>query len=279
MSQLKARLHGASVDSGTSEMSADCTACAFLDPDERTAERAQRSLDSGKDVLLLAGPWLSHGALGRLSEAAHRAGTRLAVLNPERFVPSRQLIREQLDSGRLGVPGLVRMHRWANSASAEGEMPVSLILDLDIAMWLMGETPDRAYAVEAQHLDRTGPIGRAMQVHLGFPSGGMALLDFAQRPPAHDSYQSLSVIGSSGAAYADDHQNMQLSYGGAGPPQAHRVSEQTTALVTLVQWFVTDLLQRETKPVDGGSPWTRVLEIAGAVRHSIESRQAVELAP
>jgi predicted dehydrogenase len=273
-SELAARLHGATVDCGDSEEPSSCTAAAFLDPTELATERAQRCLDSGQHVLLLAGPWLSEGALGRLSSAARNAGTRFAVLSPERFLPSRQLIREQLDSGRLGVPGLVRIHRWAHSASSVGEMPVPLLLDLDTAIWLMNETPDRVYALEAP---QSGLIGRPIQLHLGFSGGGMALIDFADQPPGRESYQSLSVIGSSGAAYADDHQNMQLLYSRAGPPQALQVNERRAALVALVQSFVTDLLEQKTESIDGAS-WMRVLEIARAARGSVASRQAVGLA-
>jgi predicted dehydrogenase len=273
VSDLSARLLGASVDSLVSEASAGCTAVAFLDPDDGAAQRAQASLAAGKDVLLLAGPWLSDDGLKRLSAAARQAGRSFAVLNPDRFAPSRRLIREQLDSGHLGAPGLVRIHHWGHSASAADELPAALILDLDIATWLMGEPPELAYAVEAPH-----PGGGAIQVHLGFPAGGMALIDFAQRPPGLDSYQSLSVIGSTGAAYEDDQPNMQLVYGSVGGPLAHRVSEHRTALVALVQSFVTELLDGQPGPVDNGASWLGVLEIARAVRRSVESRQAIELA-
>jgi predicted dehydrogenase len=269
VSALAARLHDASVVSAGSETPGDCSAWACLDPGEDAAERARAALASGQDVLLLAGSWLSDGALDRLSAAARESGRTLAVLNPERFVPSRRLIREQLTSGHLGRPGLVRMHRWAHSAGAGGELPVALLLDLDVAMWLVGETPDLAYALETQ--------SHAIQVHLGFPGGGMALLDFWERPSEQDSYQSLSVIGSSGAAYADDHQNMQLVFAGAGAPRAHRVSEDTNALVALVQSFVTGLGNPAAHADDGSSSWARVLEVAHAARRSVESHQAVGL--
>jgi predicted dehydrogenase len=278
LNDLAGRLHGATVDRGDPEMPSSCAAAAFLDPLEMSTERAQRCLHSGQHVLLLAGSWLSESALGRLSTAARDTGTRLAVLSPERFLPSRQLIREQLDSGRLGLPGLVRIHRWAHSAGSVGEMPVPLLLDLDIATWLMGEAPDRVYAVEAQHNDGTGLIGRPIQMHLGFPGGGMALIDFADVPPGRGNYQSLSLIGSRGAAYADDQQNMQLLYGRASPPHALQVRERSSALVALVQSFVTDLLQEETESTDSGATWIRVLEIARAARGSVASRQAVGLA-
>ena len=43
-----------------------------------------------------------------------------------------------------------------------------------------------------------------VHVHLGFPEGGMALMDDAQTLSGGDGCFSLSMIGSTGAAYAND---------------------------------------------------------------------------
>ena len=160
------------------------------------------------------------------------------VVNPDRFLPSRQLIRQQLDAGKLGEVGLVRVHRWEPQDSASGDethgLPTSLVRDLDVVLWLIGQSPDAVYAVEQADSKSDGSRGRFLQVHLGFPSGAMALLDFADRLPPGEGYQSLSVIGSAGTAYADDHQNMQLVFRG-GRPQAVRADESGRRHSALVQ--------------------------------------------
>ena len=45
----------------------------------------------------------------------------------------------------------------------------------------------------------------------------MALLDFTNSMPTGDNYESLCLIGSNGAAYADDHRNRNLFFNGGAP--------------------------------------------------------------
>ena len=45
----------------------------------------------------------------------------------------------------------------------------------------------------------------------------MAMLDFTDTLPEGENYRSLSLIGSKGAAYADDHRNRNLLFAGGAP--------------------------------------------------------------
>ena len=45
----------------------------------------------------------------------------------------------------------------------------------------------------------------------------MALIDFTNSLPDGDNYESLCLIGSKGAAYADDHRNRNLFFNGGAP--------------------------------------------------------------
>ena len=45
----------------------------------------------------------------------------------------------------------------------------------------------------------------------------MAILDFTDSLPAGEGYRSLCLIGSKGAAYADDHRNRNLFFTGGAP--------------------------------------------------------------
>ena len=199
------------------------------------------------------------------------AATREILVNPDRFLPSRQLIRQQLESGKLGDVGLVRVHRWEPSDSASADdihgLPASLLRDLDVVLWLVGKAPDAIYAVEHTESTHNDSRGRFLQVHLSFPGGAMALLDFAGRLPPGDGYQSLSVIGSAGAAYADDHQNMQLVFRG-GRPQAVRAEETGRRHSALVQEFV-EALQAGGDVSKHFAEWENVLKVAEAVRQSL----------
>lgn len=203
--------------------------------------------------------------------------TREIVINPDRFLPSRQLIRQQLGTGKLGDVGLVRVHRWEPQESASADdthgLPTSLLRDLDVVLWLIGQSPDAVYAVEQTDSNPGNSRGRFLQVHLGFPGGAMALLDFADRLPPGEGYQSLSVIGSAGAAYADDHQNMQLVFRG-GRPQAVRADESGRRHAVLVQETI-EALQAGGDVASHVAEWQNVVQVAEAVRQSIESNKPV----
>jgi hypothetical protein len=104
------------------------------------------------------------------------------VLNRERYLPSRLLIRQQLE--RLGEVGLVRLHRWS-------AVPVPPTRDLDVV--LMGRRlafPMRTHTLRSE--------SGLLQIHLGFPGGGMALIAHASGLAYADGYSSLSVIASGG---------------------------------------------------------------------------------
>ena len=205
-------------------------------------------------------------------------GSTEFAINPDRFLPSRQLIRQQVDSGKLGEVGLVRVHRWEpivghvsdvpgatrhveNVPHEINGLPTGLLRDLDLVLWLVGKSPDSIHAVSRF---------RIIQVHLGFPGGAMALIDYSNQLPDGDGYQSLSVIGSTGAAYADDHQNMQLVFRG-GHAQAVRAEETGRRHAALIQEFVDGLqVGGDVKAII--VEWQSVSDLANAVTQSMLSQ-------
>jgi predicted dehydrogenase len=241
--EVAARLRGA-------VLSEEYDAAVFLGP--AADNEVERLLTAGKSVLL---------TVGSLPERLPATG-RLAVVNPDRYLPSRQLVRQQLDTGKLGEVGLVRLHRW-QPAVANGS---GLLRDLDLLLWLVNKLPERAYAVAASSF---------VQVHLGFPGGGMALLDHFTGLPPGDGYTSLSVIGSTGAACADDHHNSQLLYAG-GSARTVQAGEGNQYLATLVQEFV-DALHTGRDLSASVADWRRVLAVRDAVNRALTSRQAIAL--
>jgi hypothetical protein len=102
----------------------------------------------------------------------------------------------------------------------------------------------------------------------------MALLDFTDRLPPGDGYRSLSVIAFNGAAYADDHQNMQLVYRG-GSPQAVRTEERAGQLAAIAQDFVDGLRTGRDLTTASETAWRDVFVVADAVGQSITCGQAV----
>jgi predicted dehydrogenase len=261
---IAARLHGATV-APFRESNDGCSAVVVIGADPTAV---QRLLPATGHALLVAEPCPSAEGIATLLAATRESGSQLCIANPDRYLPSRQLIRKQLSA--IGDPGLVRIHRWEppSAAPASAGLPDAMLRDIDTTLWLVGRKPDRVFAVEGQ-----GGAGRVLQVHLGFPHGGMALLDYTNRLPPGDGYQSLSVIAASGAAYADDHQNTQLLYRG-GTPQAVRTEERTGLYAAIAQDFVNAI--REGRDLSAGvSAWNDVFAVADAAVKSLAVKQAV----
>ena len=128
---------------------------------------------------------------------------------PKRFSPEIIALRESLDSGNLGKLGLLRMHLW-NQKKSDGVQ--EMVHAIDLALWFFGVDPEHIYGTASIKNDV-----KCLLIHLGFKSGGMALLDFTNSMPTGDNYESLCLIGSNGAAYADDHRNRNLFFNGGAP--------------------------------------------------------------
>lgn len=127
--------------------------------------------------------------------------------------PSVAAVKLALDSGKLGTAALVRLHRWRPrlKETEQVAMEEPLAGDLDLVLWLTGQLP---VSVFARTSEQQSAAQRYMQVHLGFADEGMALIDLALTLPPGAGYFSLSVIGTTGAAYADDHANTHLVFQG-----------------------------------------------------------------
>jgi predicted dehydrogenase len=254
-------------------------AMLFEAPEVSETGLIEQSLAQGKHVLIASPANLTHDVLGNLSSSAKRYGVQLAAINPERYFPSRRLLQQQLEAGKLGRPGLIRMYRWepapTSSKLTPPSLPVALTLDLDVTLWLIGMMPNVVFATMA--VPPNGPASQAqtIQVHLGFPNNAMALISYSSALPPGDDYRSLSVMGSDGAAYLDDHQNMQMIFRGSHP-QALRTEEGVGSLVNLTQSFV-DALQADIELAPGLAEWQRTRLAARAVEQSLESRQAISM--
>jgi predicted dehydrogenase len=230
-----------------------CQGAVFLGPPFNDVERW---LQAGKPVLVASA--LSRENLQKLMSVAHPAN--LVCANPNRHLPSRQLIHRQLHAGPLGVPGLIEIHRWEPVVNE-----AALLGDLDLIAWYFRANPNVTYAVAH---------ARGTQIHLGFASGCSALVDHS-RVPTGEAYCSLSVIAAQGAAYQDDHQNTQLVYRG-GAPQAIRSDEGIGQWVAMVQEFADEIATKGERRMERPQ-FAVAVAIADAVETSLKTKQAVPL--
>ena len=246
---LSARLRGAVLERSAT---AECDAIAYLGTPFDEFERMEIS---GKPILVAAD--LRYARLHQLVSAE----PNVIVTNADRYLPSLQLIKQHLNSGKLGTPGLVRIHRWQTHTGQ-----ASVWHDLDLIGWYFAADVRAVYAV--QHV-------RGLHVHLGMGEKGMATIDLATIP-AGDPYYSLTVIGAHGAAYADDHANVQLAYQG-DQPRGIRTEEGVVQFATLLQEFIDAVASGRIDSFDRTNVGA-ILQISNALTQSFQTKQAIVLA-
>ncbi|MFP6633235.1 MAG: hypothetical protein VCD16_11420 [Planctomycetota bacterium] len=220
---------------------------------------AARAIAAGKHVLVAAPAADSLEDTESLLRAADEAGVFLAVGGLPVNVPANRVILDRLSSGKLGEPGLLRVHCW--SGESNRSLATKLYGHIDLAIRFFGSSPAELYCVARGDQSY-------LQVHLGFAGGGMAVLDFSDRLPAGQGYDSLSLIGSSGAAYSDDHHNSHLLFTGGHP--AALIDDCGEGLVHEVQGFV-DAVGGEALPATDGEAILAVHRVLEAIGRSSES--------
>lgn len=206
-------------------------------------------------------------------DACASTGVLLSIGNTLRALPSNRTIKERVSDRKLGVPGMLRGHRWRSGGdNGIGILVERIYGDIDLAAWIFEALPSEIFALRREE-GTDGTQLDYLQIHLGFPGGGMALLDFSAALPEGEEYHSHFLIGSTGAAYADDHHNSHLLYRGGNP--AALISREGHLRVTEeLQGFVTAIRENAAPPVSGEDA-RRVHQIANGVARSLEAGQAL----
>ena len=114
-----------------------------------------------------------------------------------------------------------------------------------------------------------------LQVHLGFSDGGMALISLAFTLPAGQSYGTLSVIGTTGAAYADEQHQVQLKLAGT-VPAAVRDSDDVPTKVAQLRAFVRSVTEPQLAEASVRD-MSAALKLAEAVSNSLVSGEPIRL--
>ena len=238
----------------------DAFDAVVIDADQVAAERlAKEASANGKPVLA--------GATGGSLAALGQADTLLMPAYPWRFLPSVQSVKHSLNDGKLGQAGLLRIHRWLPPGEGVVSLAERILPDADLACWLFGSAPETVWSLQSA----ANP--EYIQFHLGFANDGMAMIDVAASLPSGGDYFSLTMIGGTGAAYADDHHNMNLLYSG-GQPNAIRASQGRADLVGQLQEFV-DAISEQRAPSVTVADTTRAVEVLDRVLESAKSRQVI----
>ena len=195
--------------------------------------------------------------------------------HPARFQADHRAVKDSLDDGELGRPGLLRIHQWFSATDGSERSAHAGLAALDLALWMFAGLPTHVYAVARPTQTTDLAAAEYAQVHLGFASGGMALIDLAHTLPTGDGYDSLTLIGSLGAAYADTHHNVQLLYGGGHAQAVRTEPDESVAALVLAEFAAAIAEQRE--PAVTGADGHAALLVAAAVESSLAAATAMTL--
>ena len=236
-----------------------------------------RAAEAGKHVMVVPPLGPSSSEVKGVVAACSASGVRLMAANPARYTPRERLIKDSLEDGRLGEPGLLRLHRWAaaGECGAEGLTIGDLVNEIDLGHWLFGSPAASVYAV-GRRLGRPDTAHPDfVQLHLGFEGGGMALIDYAVTLPPGDGYTTVSMIGATGGVHGDDARNVNLVYGG-GQPSAMSPGYGDGHVLALLQEFV-DSIEEGREPDNTGGDALAAIQMAEAARESMASGRAARL--
>ena len=247
-------------------------------PTDARASHIEAAATAGKHVLVKGPLGRSAGEAREVTEACTATGVVVMAGQIDRHRPEVRAVRASMDAGQMGQPGLVRSHRWQPPPTGDWRLDPDrsggifiheLTRDIDVAAWLFDAPPDTVYAI-ARGQDPERPD--AAVVHLGFPDGGMAVLDVTTALPNGEAYWSLQLIGADGAVYADDQHNMQLLYAG-GSPAARLTRTGDAAVLAQVEAFV-EAINDGSDPAASIGDALLALEVAEAAVASAASGRA-----
>ncbi len=270
--------HVGNLESLLASGSADVDAVIVNTPNDSHADIALAAIAAGRHVLVEKPLALSADAAAEVRRQANRADVRLMVAHTLRFMPGNVQVHRALVAGELGQPGMLRSHRWLrrfpgppggwkhDPARSGGLCLHEAVHEIDQALWLIDERPTHVHALAAPEL---------LQIHLGYASGAMAICGIATGLPLGDGYYSLALIGSLGAAYADDHHNVHLVYRG-GRPQAALTDLRASAVRAQFDEFAQAITEGRDPSVSGADA-VAALQIAEAAAASVASGQTAHL--
>ena len=218
---------------------------------------------AGKPIL--AGPLLARTREDLDSLSMELEQGLLFPACPWRFIPAIQSVKASIDAGKLGEIGLIRMHRWNSKATHESDdIPDRMIPAIDIATWFFGEQPRKVFSL------KSSSISDYIQLHLQFEGDGMVVIDDTTALPEGGDYFSLTVIGGRGAAYADDHRNMNLIVDGVHP-HAVRTEQGAIHIARQLQEFVNTV--NNASPPGLAQDVSNVLQVSDAVLETMAVNQ------
>ncbi|MCA9110694.1 MAG: hypothetical protein KDA52_12145 [Planctomycetaceae bacterium] len=211
-------------------------------PDSGNTNSAAETLAaSDKHLLIEASILTSIDEVSHLRSVYEQSKATLVASYRLRYQAASKAVLTSLASQKLGRPGLLRTHAWSSSHAADEQL-LSLI---DLACTVFQSPPETVWAIRKTF----SQASHCTNLHLGFPQNGMALIDVSIEDSFGAGYFTWSVIGSDGAAYIDDHHDMQLLIRDS-QRQAITTPDSAISILSQVQKFLGRIANHRELRVD-----------------------------
>ncbi|XP_069696501.1 inositol 2-dehydrogenase-like isoform X2 [Periplaneta americana] len=212
--------------------------------------------------------------------------------DPRRFDPSYSHIRERVRSGEVGHVQIIKIcSRSSPLASLEylkssgGIFHDSVVHDIDVMCWILGEYPTRVAASAQAHIPEIAAMGDhdTVAIIFNFPSGTLGVLDWCRYSP-YGYDQRLEVFGPRGIISCANERPMpgvtsQTSglQGSVTVPNFYSFpARYNTAYANEMEHFL-DVLQGKAKMATTGSEAMAVIKIATACADSAKTGHFVDI--
>ncbi|MDQ1913574.1 Gfo/Idh/MocA family oxidoreductase [Paenibacillus sp. GD4] len=217
--------------------------------------------------------------------ACKKADVTLMVGHVVRFFPEYRSAREQLQSGKLGKPGVVRTIRsgafpkwstWFGDYSRSGGPIIDLAIhDIDYLRWCFGPVRrvfSRTLNGERENFDHSLTLIR-------FESGVMAHVEASWAYPQGAPFQtSLEVAGTKGMVLYDrDKSNSVVQFGGTASPAGVPESPLAKSPYALELEHFIHCVKNKEVPLTSGEEALESLKIGLAAVQSARTNQPVDV--
>ncbi|NOU98250.1 gfo/Idh/MocA family oxidoreductase [Paenibacillus sp. LMG 31456] len=218
-------------------------------------------------------------------EACKKAGVTLMVGHVVRFFPEYRAAREQLLSGRLGDPAVVRTIRsgafpswsgWFKDDSRSGGPLLDLAIhDFDYLRWCFGPVRrvfSRTLTTKREGMEHTLTL-------LRFESGVMAHVEASWAYPQGAPFQtSLEITGTKGLAlFEKDKSNSIVKFGGPLNQQGVPDSPLSKSPYALELEHFIECVKHKKEPITSGEEALASLKIGIAAFRSAQTNLPVEM--
>jgi len=270
----------------------DIQAVVICSSTDTHAQIMMEAAEANKHIFCEKPIALEMDKIDRALAAVGKAKVKLQVGFNRRFDPSFQRAKELVESGKIGVPQLLRISSRDPQPPPLDYIKVSgglfldmMIHDFDMARYLLGEEVTELMATGTCLIDsaigKCGDVDTAV-VLLKFQSGALGTIDNS-RQAVYGYDQRIEVFGSKGSVVVENKTPTEVTIHSADAIQSDKplhffLERYQEAYLAEMNQFITCVLEDQKPPVGGGDGKISVA-MGYAAMESVVTGTFVKVAP